>query len=87
MLAQDLERSVGLLATELTNLQAELRELQVAIGDNPRVQQKLLQLLDRVEGYLAQPAAVNATQDTDEYHFHMPGMATLVAQAQQQQQQ
>ncbi len=87
MLARDLERRVGLSATELTGLQAELLELQATVGDNPEAQQKLLRLLDRVEGYLEEPVAMNATQDADEYHFHMPGMATLVAQAQQQQQQ
>lgn len=87
MLARDLERRVGLSATELTGLQAELLELQAALGDNPEAQRKLLRLLDRVEGYLEQPATLDATQDADEYHFHMPGMATLVAQAQQQQQQ
>jgi|GEM_PF-5999668 len=87
MLARDLERRVGLAATELTGLQAELLELQATVGDNPAAQQKVRQLLNRVEGYLEQPPATNVTQDADEYHFHMPGMATLVAQAQQQQQQ
>lgn len=87
MIGWDADRMVGLPVSELSGMRTDLLDLLAVVGNDSVVGQKVLGLLRQVEEYLNQSAYADEMTITDEYHFHLPGMALLARQAQQQQQQ
>ncbi len=72
---------------DLEKLQTTLYDVQTALTNQPALYSRVHELLDCVEGYLSQPTSLTLIHEPEEYHPHLPGMALLIAQAQQQQQQ
>lgn len=84
---EDPRRVTEMSVADLEKLQTTLYDVQAVLTDQPALYDRVHQLLDCVEGYLSRPTSPPSTPEREEYHAHFPGMALLIAQAQQQQQQ
>ena len=80
-------RVAEMSVADLEKLQTTLYDVQAALTDQPALYDRVHQLLNCVEGYLSRSTSLTLIHEPEEYHPHFPGMALLIAQAQQQQQQ
>ncbi len=83
----ELRRVTEMSVADLEKLQTTLYDVQAALTDQPALYDRVHQLLNCVEGYLSRSTSLTLIPEPEEYHPHFPGMALLIAQAQQQQQQ
>lgn len=85
--ARGFKTAVTMSALDLSELLDELYDLQAEVHANPAAQDRVLRLIQRIEGYLERTTHGEVSLAMGDYHPHLPGMEILIAQAQQQQQQ
>ncbi len=76
------QQTIMMSAAEVAALQDDLYDLQMAAGSNPVLQEKITQILDRLDTFVERVEEVDDTTDT-----HLIELPTLMAQAQRQCQQ